>query len=127
MTPFEHSLLSQRDFQGSPEDYLSIHEFLDSTKSHFPHFMHRMILHNSFGIELCERIFGPVVTNSDNLPISTREIARLHIVQDLGRLPSLQDWFKTLTVNRQPWMTMVRQKDLKWLKDNVYKKEETHE
>jgi hypothetical protein len=58
MTPFEHSLLSVRDFGGKVEDYLKLHEYLDQTKFMLPHWSHRMFLHNTLGMSLCEQQFG---------------------------------------------------------------------
>lgn len=123
MTPYEHSCLSVRDFKGSPEDYIEIHKFLDQTKSHVPHWAHRLVLHNSWGIDLCEQIFGDAIINSDEIPISVREIARMHIIQDLGKVPTLSDWFRKISIDKQSWMVNPRKKDLDWLKENIYKKE----
>ena len=125
MTPYEHAVLSVRDFGGEAKDYLKIHEFFDQTKFFLPNWKHRMILHNSFGMKLCEDLFGPIILNSDGIEISVREIARRHIMQDLdGRIPTIQDWIESLSKgNVEPWMNRPRQSDLDWLKNNLYNKD----
>jgi len=121
MTPIEHSILSVRDFGGVPEDYQKIHDFLDSTKAHYYNFKHRAILHNSFGMILCETIFGPGFANSDKKLVSVREIARRHIAQDCNNyVPTVADWLNDLSPSK-PWAHIVSKKDLLYLKN--YKSE----
>lgn len=119
MTPYDHSLLSASNFGGDPEDYLTIHEFLDSTKAHEPTWKHRSILHNGFGMILCEKIFGAYITNSDGVRISTREIARRHIIEDCnGIVPTVRDWLKALSSSTRPiWSMKVHEKSLEKLKE----------
>lgn len=126
MTPYEHAILSCRDFSHGDhsdyETYLPIHEFLDSTKFHLPNASeHRAILHNGFGIELCERIFGHVVVNKYGNAISVREIARRHIKQDCSRVPTLQDCIQSLADNtyRRKYNKPIYD-DLLYLKKNNY-------
>ena len=119
MTPYEHAILSVRDFGGIPEDYLEIHEFLDSTKAHVPNWRHRMILHNSWGMLLVEKICGPMVINYDDKIVSTREIARRHIEQDLGGpVPTLENWFKHVKFDVP--INTPNGKDLKYLKKHAF-------
>ena len=80
MSPVQHARLSVRDFGGEIKDYLRIHEFIDSTKNHLADSRHRVILHNSFGMELCTILFDSYIINSDNKYIDVREIARRHIL-----------------------------------------------
>jgi len=104
MKPYEHAKLSVKIFRaGSPEDYLPIHDFLDSSKAHFPDMRHRAILHSSFGIYLAERVFGTNirVENHDPDPnadfwtlVSVRDIAEKHILQDMGTIPTVQDYLQ---------------------------------
>lgn len=65
MKPYIHAKCSVRRYGGIPEDYLPIHDFMDSTKAAYANLKHRAILHNTFGIYLAERVFGTVITNSD--------------------------------------------------------------
>lgn len=120
MSPVQHAKLSVRDFGGSLKDYLPIHEFIDSTKNHLPDSRHRIILHNSFGMELCVKMFGSYVTNSDNKLIDTREIARRHILQDCNTVPTLKECL--VSYAKDEYMQKYNnpnQKDIEWLKLNI--------
>lgn len=120
MTPYEHAILSVRDFGGEPDDYLNVHEFLDSTKAHFCDWKHRMILHNTFGMILVENIFGPIIVNSQDVIVSTREIARRHIKQDLGRVPSISDWLKNVKFESpKDFNPLPDPKDIKYIQANA--------
>lgn len=104
MKPWLHARKSASKFGGKPEDYIEIHNWFDQTKAHLPDSRHRMILHNSFGIFLCEQQFGdidvenpgkrlPVITNSDGKKVSVRDIGEQHVMDDLGYIPTLSDCF----------------------------------
>lgn len=94
MKPFLHGRVSVKKWGGRPEDYQAIHDFLDESKAHFADMRHRALLHNTWGIYLCERMFGINIRNSDNRLVSVRDIAEQHILDDMGRIPSLQDYFQ---------------------------------
>lgn len=94
MKPYLHGMVSVRKWGGKPEDYQEIHDFLDSTKAAFPDMRHRAILHNSFGIYICEKIFGINITNSEGRIVSVRDIAEQHVIDDMGRIPTLQDYLE---------------------------------
>ena len=99
-----HALSSVRRFKGCIEDYLPIHDFMDSTKGAFAAPAHRMILHNSFASQhIIPRIFGRTIKNSDGIEVSTKDIAEQHILEDyrMRFIPTLQDWCENLTF--QPW------------------------
>lgn len=107
MKPWEHAKLSVKIFKaGCPEDYLPIHDFLDSSKAHFPDMRHRAILHSSFGIYLAERVFGTNIrvvnhsigpNDSDHWKlVSVRDIAEKHVLQDMGTIPTVQDYLEGL-------------------------------
>src|SRR6185503_1782648 len=102
MKPYLHGLVSTKKFGGKPEDYQAIHDFIDSSKAHLADVRHRALLHSSFGIYLCEQVFGTYITNSDNMIVQVRDIAEEHILEDLGRIPSVQDWLGNMTI--QQWM-----------------------
>lgn len=106
--PWIHAQSSAKKFGGKPEDYHDLHLFIDSSKYAYGTWKHRAILHNAFGIMVCEKVFGPTITNSDSKKISTKLLATTHIVEDLGFLPSVQDWLKDLP--NKPWMTKGVQK-----------------
>lgn len=92
MKPYLHGLVSVKKWKGKPEDYQKIHDFIDSSKAHFPDMRHRAILHSSFGIYICEQVFGTNITNSDDRLVSVRDIAEQHIIDDMGRIPTVQDY-----------------------------------
>ena len=94
MKPYEHALNSVKKWGGMPRDYLPIHDFLDESKSHFPDMRHRAMLHNSWGIYIAERIFGHNIMNSDHRAISVRDICEKHIIEDMGRIPTVQDYLQ---------------------------------
>ena len=100
-----HARSSARKFGGEPADYLSIHEWFDQTKMCWADTRHRAILHSSFGVFLCEQMFGVTITrDSDGKQVPTRLIGEQHIMEDLGRIPTIQDWldglpYKTWMIN----------------------------
>jgi hypothetical protein len=96
MKPYQHAKITVKSFGGIPEDYMEIHDFLDSSKAHFPDMRHRALLHSSFGIFLCERVFGTNITNSDNRLVSVRDIAEKHVIEDMGTIPTVQDYLQHL-------------------------------
>lgn len=94
MKPYLHALASVRRWKGVPEDYLPIHDFLDESKAHHADMRHRALLHNSFGIYLCERVFGHNIVNSEGKRVSVRDIAEEHVLEDMGRIPSVTDYLR---------------------------------
>lgn len=94
MKPLLHAKVSVKKFGGRWEDYIAIHNFFDQTKGHIPDSRHRMVLHNSFGIMLCEQVFGVAIVNSDGRDVSVRDIAERHVIDDLGHIPTLYEVFK---------------------------------
>lgn len=94
MKPYLHGKVSVRHFGGKVEDYQEIHDFIDSSKAHFPDMRHRALLHSSFGIYICEQVFGINITNSDGKKVSVRDIAERHILDDLWRIPTVQDYLQ---------------------------------
>lgn len=100
--PYIHAKSSARKYGGEPEDYLDIHQFMDSTKAAMADVRHRAILHNAFGCFVAERVFGTVRTNSDGREYSPRDIAEQHVIEDMGHIPSIQDWLEGIEVAE--WM-----------------------
>jgi hypothetical protein len=127
MTPIDHARLSKRDFGGREEAYLPIHEFLDQTKFHMTEWPHRMFLHNPLGIALCEQVFGITIDNGAGNHIPVREIARRHIMEDLGKVPTLKEWADAMQSGKmEPWMNNPNKRDLRWLKENYYAETRQH-
>lgn len=102
MKPFRHARSSAIEWGGQPSDYLAIHEKLDSSKIAHATVKHRAIFHSAFGIYLMADFFGPTILNSDNIEVSVRDIAERHIIEDLGRIPSLDEWLNSMPL--QQWM-----------------------
>lgn len=103
MKPLIHAKSSVRKYGGKIEDYLHIHDFMDSTKSAMSDVRHRAILHNSFGIFLAEKAFGVYFKNSDGKDVSVRDIAEDHVIEDLGFIPTMEHYLKNMQI--QPWMS----------------------
>jgi hypothetical protein len=101
-SPLIHAKSSVKKYGGCIEDYIEIHEFFDQTKGHVADFRHRSILHNSFGMLLAEQFFGSYITNSDGRQVEVRQISYDHIMEDCGKVPSIQDW--VMHIQPQPWM-----------------------
>jgi len=97
-----HARISAKKFGGTPEDYLAIHDFMDCTKMALPDVRHRMVLHNSVGCFIAERVFGHTITNSDNKTVHVRDVAEAHIIEDLGFIPTLDYCFKNMPIEQ--WM-----------------------
>ena len=93
-----HAKISVKKFGGAVDDYIKIHNWFDQTKGYIPDARHRMLLHNSFGIMLCEQQFGVYIINSDDKDISVRDIAEQHVVDDLGIIPTLCETFKGVKI-----------------------------
>ena len=97
--PWIHALSSARRFGGEPEDYLEIHNLLDSSKGVIADNRHRALTHNAWFLSvILERIFGSVITNSEDKVVSVRDVGEQHILEDYqGRfIPSAQDFLEKI-------------------------------
>ncbi len=103
MKPMVHARISAKKFGGIPEDYLAIHDFMDCTKMALPDIRHRMILHNSVGCFIAERVFGHTLTNSENKVFHVRDVAEAHIIEDMGFIPTLEKCLESVKI--EPWMS----------------------
>lgn len=113
--PVEHARSSARKFGGKFEDYLSIHRWFDESKAFFPDFRHRALRHHAEGIFLAERIFGVTLVNLDGAAVPVRFVGEQHLREDLGRIPTVQDWFTRITPER--WMYGNRREPLEKLRN----------
>lgn len=102
MKPYIHAVSSAKKFGGVPEDYLPIHDKMDSSKASIPDVRHRAVYHSSLGIYIIEELFGTVITNSDGKKVSTRDVAEQHVMEDLGFIPSIEHWLGNIKI--QEWM-----------------------
>lgn len=100
--PMMHAKGSVKKFGGEPEDYLAIHEWFDQSKEMMPDMRHRALRHHAAGIYEAERIFGTSFINSEGKEVFTRYVGEQHIVEDLGFIPTLEDWFENMELQR--WM-----------------------
>ena len=98
MKPHVHAKNSAHRHGGKPEDYQAIHDFMDSPKAALCDIRSRAVLHNAWGIYLAERVFGVTLTNSDGKQVSVRTIAEEHVHDDLGFIPTLEQWFKNMMI-----------------------------
>jgi len=102
MKPLIHAKISVRKFGGKVDDYIPLHNWMDSTKGYVPDMRHRMILHNAWGIMLAEQIHGVYFKNSDGKDVSVRDVLEQHVVDDLGHIPTLEKCMSGMPV--EPWM-----------------------
>jgi hypothetical protein len=102
MKPLKHATNSARKYGGVPEDYQAIHDFMDHTKQNIPDMRHRMILHNSWGCYLAEKVFGTYLVNNEGRKVSVRDVAEQHVLEDLGYIPTLEKCFKSMKLEK--WM-----------------------
>ena len=116
--PLRHAESSARKFGGKAEDYLPIHNWFDESKAFFHDFRHRALRHHAEGIFLAEKLFGVAIVNSDGKRVPVRYLGEQHVREDLGRIPTAQDWL--LQITPQHWMYGRRLED----EEQATKKEE---
>jgi len=102
MHPWHHAQRSAAKFGGEAKDYLEVHSWMDGSKEFIGDLRHRALRHHTEGIYLAERLFGPVITNSNGTQIPTRIVLEYHVKEDLGFIPSVYQWLHSIQV--QPWM-----------------------
>jgi len=103
--PYIHALASAKRYGGEPEDYLDIHELMDSSKAAFPNNGHRVLTHNSwFVVTILPKVFGHQRKNSAGKVYNVKDVGEYHILEDFKMrfIPSVQDYLEHLDV--QPWM-----------------------
>lgn len=100
--PYQHAVSTAKKWGGKAEDYLAIHDWFDASKAYYADWRHRALRHHAQGIFECERVFGSTVTNSLGQRIPVRVIGEQHVREDLGLIPSVQDWLSN--IQGQPWM-----------------------
>jgi hypothetical protein len=102
MKPYTHSESSAKKFGGNPLDYLPIHQWFDASKENFPDNRHRALRHHTQGIFEAERMFGYRIENSDKRIVHVRDIGEQHVLEDLGFIPTLSDYFSFMSY--ESWM-----------------------
>jgi hypothetical protein len=115
--PLKHAESSARKFGGKAEDYLPIHNWFDESKAFFPDFRHRALRHHAEGIFLAEKLFGVTIVNSDGKQTPVRYVGEQHVREDLGRIPTAQDWLSRIMPQR--WMCGERLQDAASVREEV--------
>lgn len=100
--PLEHAKNSAHKFGGVADDYLPIHQWFDESKAIMADVRHRALRHHAEGIFLAERIFGTAIRNSEGEDVPVRYIGEQHVREDLGHIPSFQDW--AANIRLKGWM-----------------------
>lgn len=108
-----------RKWGGTPEDYLAVEEFIDSSKQTLGDIRHRAVYHHTLGVWLCQRIFGTMLVidksppggpNKRTIRVPVREVAERHILEDLGFIPTPQDYLKNTPV--ETWMSGAQRREV---------------
>lgn len=102
MHPIDHAKISAVRFGGTPESYLPIHLWFDESRAFMPDIRHRAFRHHLEGVMAAEKVFGLTIKNSLGKDVPVRYIGHQHVRDDLGFVPSVEFWFRNLTL--QPWM-----------------------
>lgn len=119
MNKYYHAQSSVKKWGGEVEDYLMYHAFFDQTKNHVADQRHRLILHNSFGIGLLEKMYGDYFVNSHGKEVPIRKIGEQHVLEDLGQIPSLYECL--LYTPDQSWLGgIIRQRQLVIVSDDIF-------
>lgn len=94
-----HSKISVKKRGGRIEDYLAIHEFMDSTKELCSDNRHR-ILHTLWGIRrVMVPVFGHTIINSDGKEVNVKDLCEQdHILPDYQNrfIPTLEDFVREI-------------------------------
>jgi hypothetical protein len=99
---YHHAVSSAKKWGGVPDDYIKIHDFFDASKESWADPRHRALRHHTQGIFECERTFGHAIQISTGRMIPVRWIGEQHVKEDCGFIPSMQDWF--CQIKMQKWM-----------------------
>ena len=123
MKPLQHALISAKTYGGNWKDYIEIHNFLDSSKATCAHFKHRFLLHHAEGIELGVRIFGETFVNGENRKVPVRQLLTDHLVEDLGKVATIDDWARDLVPDRSSKFYQFLAKKRDQIENNAVKGE----
>lgn len=100
--PWIHAKSSARKYGGLPEDYIEIHQLMDSSKAVMPDNRHRTLTHNSWFPFIVEKIFGLTKINSEGKEYSVRGVCEDHIKEDFGFIPTVSDYLQLMEL--ADWM-----------------------
>ncbi len=99
---YHHAVSSAKKWGGTPDDYQKIHDWFDQSKESWADPRHRALRHHTQGIFECERTFGHAIKISTGRMIPVRWIGEQHVKEDCGFIPTMQDWF--CNIRMQKWM-----------------------
>lgn len=95
MQPYIHAKETARRLGADWRDHLAVHEFIDVAKHACPDLRHRAVLHNhDLGAELAARAFHQLA--------EARDIALMHIRQDLRCIPGVAEWMSHCDTDKLP-------------------------
>jgi hypothetical protein len=103
--PYIHAKNSVKRYGGVVEDYIEIHNLMDSSKATIADNRHRALTHNAWFVgTILEKIFGTTITNSEGKVVSVRDIGEEHVLEDYGMrfIPTAQDFLAGIPM--QEWM-----------------------
>lgn len=109
MNSWFHAQSAAKKWGGKPEDYLPVHEFIDSSKKVIGDARHRSMYHHTLGVWLAQEIFGTTLAVG-RARIPVRLIAERHVLEDLGWLPSPADYIRDMPL--KPWMSGAQRKEV---------------
>src|SRR6478609_1627781 len=101
MVPYIHAELSAKRFGGVPQDYIDIHELMDSSKAAYSNNAHRILTHNSwFMVTILPKVFGHMRTNSEGKKYPVKDVGEYHILEDFKMrfIPTVQDYIEDMGV-----------------------------
>lgn len=107
--PYIHALASAKRWGGEPEDYLEIHNLMDSSKAAIADNRHRVLTHNSWFVGfILEKVFGTTITNSAGRVVSVRDVGEQHVLEDFNNrfIPTPQDYIEGMAWS--DWMNNGR-------------------
>lgn len=114
MNSWNHAQSAARKWGGTPDDYIAIHEFIDSSKRIIGDVRHRSLYHHTEGVWLCQRIFGRTIdiprSTGGVIQVPVRLVAERHVLEDLGWLPSPADYIDGMPI--KPWMSGAQRKEV---------------
>ena len=97
---FYHATSSANAFGGVAEDYLDIHAWFDRSRGGTSSILHRMLAQHTAGIQDAVARFGSTITISTGRKVPVSLIGEQHITEDLGFVPTLDDYIGMMTCPR---------------------------
>ncbi len=117
-----HAASSAKKFGGVPDDYMPLHELMDSSKKVIADNRHRILTHQSWFIaEIIPRIFGKTAVNSEGRVYCPADVAEQHVLEDFAMafIPTPQDFVQGMPM--EGWMQNGSRGSLPPSATNLYK------